>query len=93
MRNSHLSNSAVKVASKELFPCDFIRFVANMGDDLEQLAFQLEVNHSKNFPEQRVTNLQKAATTKESLGQKIFKLFKPSAQEMPLPDHIARERR
>lgn len=50
-------SSAVKVISKELVPCDFLRFVANMGDDLEQLAFQLEVNHTKNFPEERVTSI------------------------------------
>ena len=77
-------SSAIKVASKELIPCDFLRFVANMGDDLEQLAFQLEVNHTKNFPEERVTNLQKAAMTKESLGQKIFKLLKKEINQLNL---------
>ena len=47
--------------NKEVIPCDFLRFVANVDDDLEELAFQLEANHQDNFPEARVTALQKQA--------------------------------
>ena len=40
--------------SKQLIPCDFLRFVANVKDDLEHLAFQLDANHVDNFPEEEI---------------------------------------
>ena len=41
--------------TKELIPCDFLRYVANgVRDDLEQFAFQLAANHEDNFPEEEV---------------------------------------
>jgi len=44
----------VKNDSKELIPCDFLRYVANVQDDLEQLAYQLNANHADNFPTELV---------------------------------------
>ena len=45
----------MKYDSKELIPCDFLRYVANVNDDLDELAFQLNANHVDNFPEETVT--------------------------------------
>ena len=72
-------SASFKQNNKEVIPCDFLRFVANIDDDLEELAFQLHANHSNNFPEQRVTAMQKQAQHGESFGHKIFKLFRPNA--------------
>ena len=79
--------------SQMLIPCAFLRYVAGATDDLEKLAFQLDVNHSANFPEKQVTAAQKAATEKETFGHKIFKLFKPSVStDVPVPRVIVRPR-
>ena len=49
-----MANRQNDAESKELIPCDFLRFVANVRDDLEHLAFQLDANHVDNFPEEEV---------------------------------------
>ena len=49
-----MSNQA-RYATQEFYPCKFLRFVANAGDDLEHLAFQLDANHADNFPDEDVT--------------------------------------
>ena len=46
----YMGSDAMKNNSKELIPCDFLRYIANIQDDLEQLAYQLHVNHADNFP-------------------------------------------
>ena len=50
----NVANRQNDTESKELIPCDFLRFVANVRDDLEHLAFQLDANHVDNFPEEEV---------------------------------------
>lgn len=78
-RDNRQSFSKVKYDSKELIPCDFLRYVANVGDDLDELAFQLHANHADNFPEEAVTKQQEKQHIHESFGQKVFKLlFKPT---------------
>ena len=54
MSTNHLTQSQQlpKTFSKEVIPCDFLRYVANMKDDLDQFAYQLEANHDQNFPEE-----------------------------------------
>jgi len=47
---SRTSSISTKYDDKKLIPCDFLRFVANVNDDLEQLEFQLAANHDDNFP-------------------------------------------
>ena len=53
-RTEYIRSDPVKNDSKELIPCDFLRYVANVQDDLEQLAYQLNANHADNFPTELV---------------------------------------
>lgn len=45
-----------KYGDEKEIPCDFLRYVANeVYDDLEQFKFQLDANHTDNFPAEQVT--------------------------------------
>ena len=35
----HIKNTDEKYGTKEQVPCDFLRYIANVKDDLEQMAF------------------------------------------------------
>ena len=63
----HPPNANVNTAN---FPCPFLRFVSTTRD-VEHLKFQLDVNHCDNDRRDQVEE------TKETLGQKIFRIFKP----------------
>ena len=62
------ATDGLQLTPEELIPCDFLRYVANVKDDLDMLAFQLEANHMDNFPDEEITRQQERMQTKESFG-------------------------
>lgn len=69
---------------RRLIPCDFIRFIANVRDDLDQLGFQLMVNHAENYPSRLVARREQEDTNGlRAFGKKLVNMFKPTRPPQP----------
>ena len=59
-------------------PCPFLKFVHQFNDkDYDHLQYQLQANHQDNYI--KVQDAKNKEKTKQSLGHKIAKIFKPSS--------------